>query len=202
MSLNPKLVDLVHRHIDGYHDKCHDSNHLKRVVKLANTIIEHDYPNILVTDKSIVLVIALAHETEDHKLLGIPNDSGVTLEQIWNTLTFCYGSENAAFIRAMTGRVSWSWQRKHEAKEDTVPPLHLMIVRDADRLEAIGAIGFWRATSYTERVGGHVRDVIDHYHEKLCKIADQLYSPHARAVGQVRHARLERIVSELEDELA
>jgi uncharacterized protein len=82
-----------------------------------------------------------------------------------------------------------------------------MIVQDADRLDAIGAIGIARAFSYggfrnnpiyipDEISSGVSRSTIGHFHDKLLKLKDLMNTPAGRKIAEERHKILERFLEE------
>ena len=95
-----------------------------------------------------------------------------------------------------------------------------MVVQDADRLDALGAIGIARAFAY----GGHKNRVmhdpamlpathrtkeeyrknqstaVNHFYEKLLLLRDRLNTPTARAIAEDRHAFLEAFLARFLEE--
>lgn len=112
--------------------------------------------------------------------------------------------------------------RTHRFRDSSQPPLTLeaQILFDADKLDAIGAIGVARAIGYAVRAGqppfaqpspdfletGHTGpdELHSAYHEylfKLRKLQDRLYTPTARAIGIERHLAMEAFFERLAAEI-
>jgi uncharacterized protein len=99
-----------------------------------------------------------------------------------------------------------------------------VVLQDADRLDAIGALGLLRTVAcaqymsrperpgrfyhgtdpfaVSERALDDKAQAIDHCYAKLLKLADGLRLPTARAEGAVRHAALLTFLNDLRRELA
>ncbi|WP_456366348.1 HD domain-containing protein [Thermococcus sp.] len=83
--------------------------------------------------------------------------------------------------------------------------LEAKILSDADKLDAIGAIGIARVFMYS---GEHGRDVdasLRHFEEKILKLRDLMYTETARRIAEGRHRFtvefIERIRREIEGEV-
>ena len=95
--------------------------------------------------------------------------------------------------------------------------LEARILQDADRLDAIGMIGAARCFYISGRMGGRLYDpadarasnrsiqgdrfALDHFQEKLFKLADGFQTATGQALAQTRHARLKLVYDTLLDEI-
>lgn len=61
------------------------------------------------------------------------------------------------------------------------------IVQDADRLDAIGAIGIARAFAFGGKSGRSLSDSIKHFYDKLLLLKDELNTEVAKEIAQKRH---------------
>ena len=68
------------------------------------------------------------------------------------------------------------------------------IVQDADRLDAIGAVGIARAFAFGGRHGRSFESNIGHFHEKLLLLKDGMNTAKAREMAASRHAFLEEFI--------
>jgi uncharacterized protein len=116
----------------------HDWFHIDRVRKNALLIQQSEGGDALVVE-----LAALLHDYSDHKYNGGDFDKGV--QEVTALLLDLNSSEElASKVAQIVGVVSY----KGAGVADQVTNLEGKIVRDADRLDAIGAIGIARAFSY------------------------------------------------------
>ncbi|WP_343632458.1 HD domain-containing protein [Fluviicola sp.] len=175
----------------------HDWYHIERVLKLAEYIQNQEGGDLMV-----VRLAALLHDISDHKLNGgIKNDCGRVSREI---LTALDADEFLIEkVCAIVDKVSF----KGSGVEDEVESLELDIVRDADRLDAIGAIGIARAFHYGgknnrsfyepdlapslhtdfEAYSSDKSHTLNHFYEKLLLIKDRLRTKTAQKIGEERH---------------
>ena len=75
------------------------------------------------------------------------------------------------------------------------------IVQDADRLDAIGAVGIARTFSYGGHKGRPLTDTVQHFHDKLLLLKDEMNTETAKQIAESRHQFLITFLKELEKEL-
>ena len=78
--------------------------------------------------------------------------------------------------------------------------LEAEIVQDADRLDAIGAIGIARTFAYGGKHGRDLAASADHFHEKLLLLKDEMNTEAARSIAAQRHAFMVEFLEELAKE--
>lgn len=175
----------------------HDWYHIERVLKLAEYIQNQEGGDLLV-----VQLAALLHDISDHKLNGgIKNDCGRVSRELLTTLNA--DEELIGSVCDIVDKVSF----KGAGVEDESGSLELDIVRDADRLDAIGAIGIARAFHYGgknnrsfyepdlgpsmhtdfDSYSSDKSHTLNHFYEKLLLIKDRLKTKTARKIGLERH---------------
>ena len=184
----------------------HDWFHTLRVFKTATRIAEAEG-----ADVETVQLAALLHDVDDRKL------SPETCADKANARAFL--SENGVDERKIEeicriiGDISFS--------EGRVPStLEGKCVQDADRLDAIGAVGIARAFAYG---GNHNRlmyhpdiapnlnmtkeeysksesTTLNHFYEKLFKLADMMNTETARDIARERDSYMKGFISEFMDE--
>ena len=188
----------------------HDFFHIQRVVKLAQKIQVTEGGDFFV-----VTCAALLHDISDHKLNGgIMNDNGRVARLYLEELN-C-SQELMDQICAIVDKVSY----KGAGVEDESGSLELKIVRDADRLDAIGAIGIARAfhfggarnrpfyvpevapTTHTsfESYSTDKSHTINHFYEKLLLLKDRLETVSAKQIAQKRHQLMQDFVNQFHAE--
>jgi uncharacterized protein len=189
-------------------DSAHDLSHALRVLKLAETLGEAEG-----ADLGILRPAALLHDIGcAPKHLGKEQESeGRTLE-IARSLLLGNGYPKAATeaILAVIG--------VHGYSRGIVPEtLEGKLLQDADRLDAMGAIGIARCFlvgGSTNRpmydledpwAEGRVPDDkafgLDHFFKKLVKLKDGMHSRTARKLAEERHRFLEAYLEQLLNEL-
>merc|ERR1712187_754712 len=93
---------------------------------------------------------AILHEVDDTKLFK--TDGSTNVRRILNQVLPCC-SAKSDFIEEVVGIIDLVSARKN--KDSGVPEGHewKLIVRDADRIEAVGEIGIARCYAYNRKVG-------------------------------------------------
>ena len=91
--------------------------------------------------------------------------------------------------------------RTHRFSEG-IPPdsLEGRILSDADKLDAIGAIGIFRGIAQAAVSGRGIQGFLDHADEKLLRLRDLLYTEVAMRMAQERHLILDSFVKQLRRE--
>jgi uncharacterized protein len=93
--------------------------------------------------------------------------------------------------------------RTHRFSERLEPnSLEGEILSDADKLDAMGAVGAYRAIAQSAVTGVGIQGFLKHADEKLLRLRDLLYTQAAKQLGKKRHRVLELLVEELRSEIA
>jgi len=176
------IAKLFEGHSDG-----HDLEHSMRVFSNAVAIARKE-PTC---DMEAVALAALLHDADDHKLFDTVNNA--------NTRSFLEShdvdSDKIEFICTIINSVSFSRNRGK-----TPDSLEGKIVQDADRLDAMGAIGIARTFAYGGKHGRSLEGGIEHFHEKLLLLKDEMNTKTARELAESRHAFLEEFLARFEEE--
>ncbi len=91
----------------------------------------------------------------------------------------------------------------HRFRSDLSPKtLEGQILSDADKLDAMGAVGIARAFLTAGERGGDITDAINHIEEKLLNLQSLMYTASARKQAAKKHEELERFLSTLREELS
>ena len=187
-TLIDAAIDYIHELFQG-NSGGHDAAHSLRVYYNAMLIAEKE-PDC---DRGIVALAALLHDTDDHKLFHTQNNA--------NARSFLsrqgIDPETAERICSVINAVSFSQNRGR--CPDT---LEGKIVQDADRLDAIGAIGIARAFAYGGEHGRTMDSSVEHFHEKLLLLKDEMNTETARQMAEPRHRLLEQFLKEYTEETA
>lgn len=205
--MKPDIIDHAIEYVQTVfeHDfSGHDYFHTLRVFKMATHIAEKEQANL-----PIVQLAALLHDVDDRKL------SPETHAEKTNARRFltAHGvdSETIEEICRIIGEVSY-------AGKDSVTPTTLegQCTQDADRLDAIGAIGIARAFAYGGSRGRLMYDpeeppqldmdaetysksrghTINHFYEKLLRLKDLMNTETGKAMAKNRHGFMEDFLDE------
>ena len=165
----------------------HDAAHSLRVYRNALLIAEGE-PGC---DMEIVALAALLHDADDHKMFHTENNANarsfLTARKV--------APEKIERVCAAINAVSFSQNRGKRPET-----LEGKIVQDADRLDALGAIGVARTFAYGGEHGRSLDESVAHFHEKLLLLKDELNTETARKFAEPRHTFLERFLEEYERE--
>jgi uncharacterized protein len=201
-SLHYRLSDFVAENTKAF-DESHDYSHMLKVVTNSFEILSHDdavqkkcaeFPNIA----RIILISAWLHDVRDHKY---PNS--ITEEELRTFIVSLFAEENEKELKTqqifdIIENISFSKENKGLRKSFSEPlNTVLEVVGDADRLEAIGAIGIRRCEVFTREHGGTVpEDVITHCHEKLLRILPEgfIKTNYGKQIATPLHKEIEDYV--------
>lgn len=196
MELINKTIELVKEKLEGT-ESGHDWFHIERVWKLSLKIHEKEGGNQL-----IIELASLLHDIADPKFHnGDETIASKTVNQFLTEQSLDPETiEKVIFIIE-----NMSFKNRNDAPKDL--PLELKIVQDADRLDAIGAIGIARTFNF----GGYKNNLmyhpdiepklnqskeeykksngttINHFYEKLLLLRDLLNTDTAKEIAEHRH---------------
>jgi uncharacterized protein len=188
------------------HDNSHDWQHILRVVSNANRLLHLEikaHPSTSYNTSALFLA-ALLHDVGDHKYAHPGEDIE---NQIFNALKERGADDNlSARVQTVVKHVSYTHEvRNPEAVKFTLQKYpELAIVQDADRLDAIGAVGVARCFSFgaSKFPDQPMTRAIDHFEEKLYKLADMMKTESGKMVAQKRKKVLEEFAREFREEVA
>jgi len=185
-------------------DAGHDWWHAVRVRNNALKIAEKEGGN-----KLIIETAALIHDLVDDKFFN-PDKAEKEIAEKLNSLSFKQDDIN--HILQIITSMSFS----KELDGNSFDSLEFRIVQDADRLDAIGAIGIARTFSY----GGHkgrefynpeipfkevsskeeyrtdATPTINHFYEKLLKLKNMMKTSTGKVMAEERHLFIEKYLEQ------
>lgn len=186
----------------------HDWWHIHRVRNLAKRIARHEGADIF-----IVELAALLHDIGDYKFFQGDEEAGVAKGRKWLSSLEISPSVIDKIVE-ITSQISFMYtlpdkDKGRGKKNSTIPTLskELIAVTDADRLDAMGAIGIARAFTYGGFFNRPIYDPaikpsksitreeyktteapsINHFYEKLLKLKDMMYTKLGRKMAKRRH---------------
>jgi uncharacterized protein len=185
----------------------HDWWHIYRVWRTALRLVEAEG-----ADRFVVELAALLHDLDDWKLHdgdgGEPR--GPLLARAW--LEGCAVDAGVvAHVCAIIEHLSF----KGAGVPTPMSSIEGMIVQDADRLDALGAIGIARAFAYGGAKGRLLHDpgiqpqlhssfehyrasqstTVNHFYEKLLLLQERMNTPSARAIAERRTRTIEAFLA-------
>ncbi|MEJ8302399.1 HD domain-containing protein [Saccharibacillus sacchari] len=186
----------------------HDWWHIYRVTELAKRIAAAEQANLFICE-----LAALLHDLADEKLVEDP-EAGLKRTESW-MLENAVTAEETAHVMEIISTLSF---KGGAGKPMTT--LEGAVVQDADRLDAIGAIGIARTFVYSGKKGRPMYDpnipvrqemtpeeyrngkdtAINHFYEKLLKLKDLLNTDSGRRIAKQRHAFMEEFLERFDRE--
>lgn len=169
----------------------HTYAHIERVLSLSLEMAQKEEVNIRVLGASALLHdIGRPFEKEAGKSHSIL--SGEMSVEILETLNYSDSEIESVIQTIRTHRFSEGLEAVNvEGK----------ILSDADKLDAIGAIGVFRAVAQSSVDNRGIEGFLQHAHEKLLKLRDLMYTDIGQQMAQDRHNVLEEFVVQLEKEM-
>lgn len=196
------------RNLFSHEASGHDFHHTYRVYRVAMNLARQEK-----ADEGIVALASILHDVDDYKLFAGPQGSTKNAEDF--LIAHKIDPDRIQTILEIIQTLSYKGT-------DTIAceSLEGKIVQDADRLDAIGAIGIARAFAF----GGNKRRVmhdpailpnlsmnqaeytanrgttINHFHEKLLLLKDRMNTESAKKIAERRHRFMEDFLSEFQNE--
>ncbi len=183
----------------------HDWWHVYRVWKNAIHIGKHEDVNLFV-----VQLAALLHDISDWKFNNGDDDIGPKLAREW--LEKLQVEEN---IISHVCEIIKEMSFKGAGVKTPMRTKEGMVVQDADRLDAIGAIGIARTFAYGghknreiynpnikpelhdsfEKYKGGTNPTLNHFYEKLLLLKDLMNTKTAKKIAEERHKFMEQFLN-------
>lgn len=198
-------LDFVKEKLHGA-EAGHDWYHIERVWKLSKKIAQTENCNLEVVELS-----ALLHDIADPKFHAGNETLALKISQDF--------LENQNVSNAIIEQVLFiiqniSFKNRGEAPKDL--PIELKIVQDADRLDAIGAIGIARTFNFggfrnnlmyhpeippklnmtKEEYKKNEGTTINHFYEKLLLLKDLMNTEKGKELAQERHDFMQKFLDE------
>ena len=188
----------------------HDWWHIYRVWKIASSMALEES-----ADEFIVQIAALLHDIADSKFHGgnenIGPEKATTFLKEMNV-----DSSSINHIEAIIRNMSF----KNTFEDSNFNSIELDVVRDADRVDAIGAIGIARTFNYGGHKGSEIYNpdikpklnmtkeeyknsntpTINHFYEKLFLLKDLMITGSGKKLAEGRHRFMEVYLSQFYSE--
>jgi len=184
----------------------HDWFHIERVRNVALTIAREEQADLFVVE-----LAALLHDIADWKFAGGDHEAGPRAARDW---LFSLDVPQPTIDHVATIIASLSF--KGAGVETPMTTIEGRCVQDADRLDAIGAIGIGRAFAYGGHKGRAMYDpavppephssfeaykknsgpTINHFYEKLLLLKDRMNTLTGKKLAYKRHDVLEQFLDQ------
>jgi uncharacterized protein len=185
----------------------HDWWHIYRVWQLSKYIaVKEKGANMLVVE-----LASLLHDIEDHKLHDGSSEPGAVAARAW-LKSLGADEQTIAHVENIVRNISF----KSADIKNELNTLEGQIVHDADKLDAIGAIGIARVFSFGGAHGRLIYDpdqphlkhytyelsraentpVIHHFYEKLLLLQDRMFTKTGKQMAGHRHVYMEKFLKE------
>ncbi len=214
LNTHDEIIEAAHRYVRAEMPEDytgHDYLHVERVWKLAKRLAHECGANATIAE-----LAALFHDISDYKLNGGSETAGPEKARRWieaHTQSRATADTVAQIILDIPFRGALS---------PTGAPLSIeaQCVQDADRLDAIGAIGIARAFAF----GGAMKQpmlsaeikprlhssfdeyrrkngtTVNHFYEKLLLLSSRMNTAPARQIAEKRHALMLEFLHQLSNE--
>ncbi|WP_422785216.1 HD domain-containing protein [Sporosarcina globispora] len=202
--LNENIIHITENFVRdtlGEDSTGHDWHHIERVRKNALYIAKKEQAG----DTFIIEMAALLHDIPDAKLNTSKEAGERNLSDFLQELEIT--EEASSSIKTITDLVSFKG-----GNNSRILSVEAKIVQDADRLDAIGAVGIARAFAYGGKKGQQIYDPgleirremtedeyrtgksssINHFYEKLLKLRDLMNTDTAKEMAEERHQIMEQ----------
>lgn len=183
----------------------HDYWHIVRVVNNAKYLVAHE-ENV---DADLVELSAWLHDVGDHKFFDGDEAKGHAFVRQW-MVGAAMPEMDIERVMQVISEVSF----KGAHVQDKPTSKEAQIVQDADRLDAIGALGIARAFAfggsrdrlmYDPGVAAEQHDsfeaykngkgtTVNHFYEKLLLLKDRMHTDTARKLAEERHRFMEQFL--------
>ncbi|MDX1945086.1 MAG: HD domain-containing protein [Pirellulaceae bacterium] len=184
----------------------HDWFHIERVRRTALAIGREEGADLFVVE-----LAALLHDVADWKFAGGDHTAGPRAARDW-LANLSVPAATSEHVAAIIAGLSF----KGAGVPTPMPTLEGRVVQDADRLDALGAVGIARAFAYGGSRGRAMHDpaippqthasfeaykknagpTLNHFYEKLLLLSDRMNTPTGRRLAAARHRYLEQFLEQ------
>ncbi len=184
----------------------HDWWHIERVRRVALTIAREEQANLF-----LVELAALLHDVADWKFAGGDEQAGPAAARKW-LMSLEVDDPTIDHVCRIIGQLSF----KGAGVATPMDSLEGACVQDADRLEAIGAIGIARTFAYGGWKGQSMHDpelppqlhgsfteykqnkgtTINHFYEKLLLLKDRMNTAAGKRMAEARHEFMQQYLDQ------
>ena len=173
----------------------HDLEHIKRVMSCARLIIKSD--NITDIDENLTLLCCALHDVDDHKFKCEGEDEYANLKKF--CVAFGYADDVFNAAKNIIDKISFTDNPTFDASLS----IEAKVAQDADRLDALGAVGIARAFAYGGSRGRGFygeNSTVSHFYDKLFKLPELMNTKAGRAIADERVKYMREFIDRLNAE--
>lgn len=189
-------------------DPAHDFEHIMRVYKIAEKIGKKEKANMTLVRAAVLLHDIVSYSKSDKRSKSASMASSLQAAKILKRYDY-----DASEIGMITEAI-----REHSFSKGVIPrTLEGKVLQDADRLDALGAIGIARAFSVggaekrpfynkdepfcRKRIPNDQKWTLDHFYKKLLLLEKKMNTKTAKKEAQHRTKIMKRFLNELKKEI-
>ena len=192
------------KNILGKEGTGHDWWHIERVLNSARIIGTKEKADMFVAELAVLL-----HDIGDYKIINQPHDDYSIAEEYLKSKNVPteYIDRIMFIIKNMSFHISGNSKLPNAS-------LEFCVVQDADRLDALGAIGISRALAFGGKKGRQIfvpsgskkinmqnyasfeNASIQHFYQKLLRLKDLMNTKTGQKIARKRHAYMEKFLNE------
>ncbi|QTA38597.1 HD domain-containing protein [Thermosipho ferrireducens] len=168
----------------------HGLDHILRVVQYCKYIGKSEGANL-----DILIPAAYLHDIArpmeiETPLIDHAEEGAKIAEKFLESINYPY-------IENITYAIKVHRYRKNLTPET----LEAKILQDADRIDALGAIGIYRVISHSAKTNHSLEHILKHFEEKILNLYSRLYTKTAKLIAYDKHKMIVKYVEFLKEEL-
>ncbi len=181
MNFNPRVNAIARlcRRLYG-EDPAHGWPHILRVISWAERIVNSEGLDV---DPEVLVVSILLHDIG--RLEGGSGYHAVRSSEIANIILEVLGYDSVFRDTVSKAILAHSYSLGYKAEN-----VEAMVLSDADKLDALGAIGIARVFHVGALMNRGFEDSLEHFRTKIVRLKDLMYFNYSRRIAEVLVARV------------
>ena len=191
-----KLISTIKEFVIQNSEKndIHGFDHVERVLKLSIAIGEKVDADLINLKIAVLLHdIGRIHEKKNKERR---NHADISAELATQYLT----SNKFNFSKKDTENITHCIQAHSFSNNITPKTLEAKILSDADKLDALGAIGLYRTIGFTLLRKGNLENVIEHLENKILKLKSRMFLDISKKIAKSREKLIINFYNEIREE--
>ena len=182
-----KIIEYVKKEME---DGSHGFDHVLRVVKLAQLIGSSER-----ADMDVLMPAAYLHDVaRKYEKFGMDHaEVGARMARDF--------LEKIGYPKDKISQISHAIEVHRYKSKGEPRTLEAIILKEADMLDAMGAIGVYRTVYHSCETGRSLEDTIRHLEEKILKLKNMMKTKTAAKIARKRHEFVESFLKNLKFEL-